>query len=163
MRDSLDLFIVSLLFSLFMLILLTLAVDAEFNNVKAEISRQELRIQELESEIDNLHDEIDKLDEKIYVGQASYYSEDGCIGCREDRIMANGQRFDEDALILACNKIPLNSIVTVINLATGDKTTAKVTDTGGFDKLGRIADLSKGLKNEIGCADLCDVGIIIDE
>lgn len=96
---------------------------------------------------------------QTYKGIASYYSHDGCIGCRADQLMANGERFDENALTIAFNDLPLNTEVEVTNNANGYTTFAKVTDTGGFNALGRIADLSLGVKNKIKCTDLCDVTI----
>jgi rare lipoprotein A (peptidoglycan hydrolase) len=93
-------------------------------------------------------------------GIASYYSEDGCIGCSPTLTMANGKRFDEDALTLAFNRLPLGTLVKVVNVSTGSSVEAEVTDTGGFEKLGRIADLSKGLKEAIGCTNLCQVKVV---
>jgi rare lipoprotein A (peptidoglycan hydrolase) len=98
--------------------------------------------------------------EQSWSGVASYYSEDGCIGCSPTLTMANGKRFDEDAMTLAFNRLPLGSRVTVTNGVTGSSIEAEVTDTGGFEKLGRIADLSKGLKEAIGCTNLCQVKIV---
>lgn len=89
-------------------------------------------------------------------GRASYYSELGCLGCRPDRKMANGERFDENKLTLAFwgNRrypVPLNTPVLVSNLDNGISEIAVVTDRGNFD-IGtrRIADLSKGLADRIG-------------
>ena len=96
-------------------------------------------------------------------GTASYYSEDGCVGCSPNLTMANGKRFNENAMTLAFNQLPLGSKVIVTNVETSNSQEAEVTDTGGFEKLGRIADLSKGLKEAINCADLCVVEIIKDE
>lgn len=112
-----------------------------------------------------IHKEVrsQKADDSIYMtihtGTASYYSEDGCIGCSPNMIMANGQPFDEDAYTLASNDIPLGKWVTVINTDTGTEIEAQVTDRGGFDELGRIADLSKGLKEALQCRDLCNIKI----
>lgn len=86
----------------------------------------------------------------VYVGFASYYSHDGCVGCDPNQIMANGQKFDENAMTIAFNQLPLGTTVEVVNLDTGDRVVAEVTDTGGFNKLGRIADLSKGVAEKIG-------------
>jgi rare lipoprotein A (peptidoglycan hydrolase) len=97
---------------------------------------------------------------EMWSGVASYYSEDGCIGCSPTLTMANGKRFDENAMTLAFNRLPLGSRVLVTNGVTGSSVEAEVTDTGGFEKLGRIADLSKGLKEAIGCGDLCQVKIV---
>lgn len=82
-------------------------------------------------------------------GRASHYSEAGCVGCRADRLMANGQRFDENAFTLAFMRFPLNTKVLVTNLDNGLSARALVTDTGGFESMGRIADLSFGLANHL--------------
>jgi rare lipoprotein A (peptidoglycan hydrolase) len=62
-------------------------------------------------------------------------------------------------MTLAFNQLSLGSKVTVTNIQTGNSQEAEVTDTGGFERLGRIADLSKGLKEAINCTDLCEVEI----
>lgn len=94
-------------------------------------------------------------------GLASYYSEDGCIGCSDDLTMANGRRFDENAMTVAFNKVPLGTTIRVVNVATGKEQIAEVTDRGGFEDLGRILDLSQGLKIALGCTDLCKVDVYI--
>lgn len=94
-----------------------------------------------------------------YVGEASYYSREGCVGCSESLTMANGQPLDDSALTVAYNRAPLNSYVTITNLKTKQSVTAKVTDTGGFEKLGRIVDLTIATKNAIGCGSLCHVEV----
>lgn len=109
-----------------------------------------------------------KQDTNLLEGKASYYSEDGCLGCDENLIMANGEKLDDTKLTLALtpeavkqHKL-LNDFVTVINTSTNQKTIAKVTDTGGFSKYNRVADLSVATKNAIGCTGLCEVKIIIE-
>lgn len=92
-------------------------------------------------------------------GIASYYSIEGCLGCNPGRIMANGQKLDDSRLTLAYNNAPLNSVVKVRNIQTGLAVDAVITDTGGFNSLGRIADLSIATKKAIGCGNLCDVEI----
>jgi hypothetical protein len=95
---------------------------------------------------------------QIFTGKASYYSHDGCLGCGENQTMANGQPFDETAMTLAVpaewvkdGKIELNTVVSVTNLETGKRVLgAIITDTGGFAKYNRIADLSKALYDELG-------------
>jgi len=135
-----------------------------------------IRVKALNSEINQLHGQIDtglnmvvsyadyadKLEtelascsaklpqKKVSTGKVSYYSKDGCLGCSENQKMANGQIFDENAMTLAHNQIPLNTIVEVKNLENGKTVTAKVTDRGGFNKYNRIADLSKGLYEALG-------------
>jgi len=95
-------------------------------------------------------------------GQASYYSREGCIGCSESLTMANGQPLDDSKLTVAFNKLPLGKTVRIINNRTHDVVTAEITDTGGFESLGRIIDLSLATKNAINCNDLCDVTILYD-
>lgn len=101
-----------------------------------------------------------------WTGKGSWYGEapEECLGCSASLTMANGERFNEDAMTVAFNWLPLNSMVTVRNLDNGEIFEARVTDTGGFNELGRIVDLSKGLKNRLGCSDLCNVEVteIID-
>jgi len=96
---------------------------------------------------------------RSWEGTASYYSESGCIGCSPNLTMANGEGFDEDALTIAFNKLPLGSLVRVTNIANEQEVTVEVTDRGGFEALGRIADLSKGVKEVINCSDLCEVRV----
>lgn len=98
-------------------------------------------------------------------GEASYYSRAGCLGCSETLTMANGESLDDEALTLAltpelvrANKL-LNKYVTVENIKTGQSVSAKVTDTGGFARHNRVADLTIGTKNAIGCESLCQVKI----
>lgn len=86
---------------------------------------------------------------RSWIGKVSYYSHDGCLGCHPEQIMANGQKFDENAMTLAFNHLPLNTRVRVTNMDNGANTLATVTDTGGFEAYGRIADLSKGLMQEL--------------
>jgi rare lipoprotein A (peptidoglycan hydrolase) len=92
-------------------------------------------------------------------GTASYYSESGCVGCSPDLTMANGQRFNENALTIAFNKLPLGALVMVTNVSNEQAVTVEVTDRGGFEALGRIADLSLAVKRVINCSDLCEVRI----
>jgi rare lipoprotein A (peptidoglycan hydrolase) len=94
---------------------------------------------------------VEFIEEKeSWVGKVSWYgSGTACLGCDPNEIMANGQKFDENAMTLAFNRLPLNTKVRVTNLDNGANTIATVTDTGGFEALGRIADLSKGLMQEL--------------
>ena len=97
-------------------------------------------------------------------GEASFYSMDGCIGCRVDRKMANGETLDDTKLTVALVpddfKEYKNKTVIVENLANNKKIEAKVTDSGGFKKYKRVADLSLATKNAIDCEDLCQVKIV---
>jgi hypothetical protein len=100
-----------------------------------------------------------------WTGKASYYSREGCLGCSKTLTMANGETLDDGRLTLAMTPEDvrkyklLNTSVTVQNVKTKAQVVAKVTDTGGFSRYRRIADLSVATKQAIGCADLCDVEI----
>lgn len=102
-----------------------------------------------------------KLTGQFWEGTASYYSKTGCLGCRADQSMANGEIFDENALTLAFMKAPLNSLVLITNTDNNLTVLAKVTDHGGFEPYGRIADLSLGLRNKIQGKDLTPVKITL--
>lgn len=47
-------------------------------------------------------------------------------------------------------RVRYNTKVTVTNQANGKTVQATITDCGGFSKYNRIADLSKGLAEELG-------------
>lgn len=84
-----------------------------------------------------------------WIGKASYYSETGCGGCSPSRIMANGQRFNENDYTIAFMKLPLNTSVLVTNLSTALTVEALVTDRGGFERHGRIVDVSLAVARAI--------------
>ncbi len=96
---------------------------------------------------------------KSWTGLASYYSREGCIGCSANLHMANGKPLVDENLTVAFNKLPLGSKVKVTNLKNNQSVVATVTDTGGFEKLGRIIDLTIGTKTAINCSDLCSVSV----
>lgn len=96
---------------------------------------------------------------KKITGIASYYSRVGCLGCSETMTMANGEPLDDTKLTVAFNKAPLNHFIDVNNMANGKSVKVKVTDRGGFERHGRIIDLSVATKEAIGCTDLCKVEI----
>lgn len=102
---------------------------------------------------------------RVVKGEASYYSRSGCLGCNKNMIMANGESLDDSKLTLALTpqmvkkyKL-LNDFVTVENIKTGKTVRARVTDTGGFARHNRVADLSVATKDAINCASLCQVKI----
>lgn len=92
----------------------------------------------------------------VLEGQASYYSLAGCLGCNPLRIMANGERLDDNALTMAIGADKKHLVgyrAKVTNLVTGQSVTVRITDTGGFyqEKYGRrVADLSVATKQAIG-------------
>lgn len=100
-------------------------------------------------------------------GQASYYSTTGCLGCSKTLTMANGQRLDDRKQTIALTPAIvrkyklLNKQVVIVNPKTGISTVAKVTDTGGFARYNRVADLTIATRDAIGCENLCEVNIYI--
>lgn len=99
----------------------------------------------------------------LFVGLASYYSVVGCLGCSPTLTMANGERLNDAAYTIALPPAQFrafkNQYLEVKNPKTGLKVRAKVTDSGGFAKYNRVADLSLATKNAIGCSNLCKVEI----
>lgn len=98
-------------------------------------------------------------------GTASYYSAAGCLGCDPNLVMANGETFSDNRLTIAltpetvrAHKL-LNDEVRVRNVNNGQEVLAKVTDTGGFAKYNRVADLGVAVKEAINCTSLCEVEI----
>jgi rare lipoprotein A len=75
--------------------------------------------------------------------------------------MANGETLNDEALTVAFNRAPLNSYVTITNDKTGRSVRAKVTDTGGFERHGKIIDLTIATRDAIGCGDVCRVIVSI--
>jgi len=94
------------------------------------------------------------------VGLASYYSIAGCLGCSPDLTMANGERLDDSKITVAYNHAPLNSYIGIINLDNHKWTIAKVTDRGGFERHGKIIDLSVATKDALGCKSTCRVELV---
>lgn len=85
----------------------------------------------------------------VWEGVCTYYSHDGCIGCSADQIMANGEYFREWDMTIAFMRTPLNTNVLIENLESGLSVTARVTDRGGFERYGILADLSLGVAQAI--------------
>lgn len=99
-------------------------------------------------------------------GMASYYSEEGCLGCNAELIMANGEKLSDKAYTVALtpelvkeHKL-LNDMVKITNVLTKNTVIAKVTDTGGFAKYNRVADLSVATKEALHCGHICEVEIV---
>lgn len=86
-------------------------------------------------------------------GQASWYGDPRKKRDKfHGRTAANGRKFNTFAHVLACNHC--GGFRTVDITHNGVTVTAQVVDTGGFDKYGRIADLSWGLRRALGMGDL---------
>lgn len=100
-------------------------------------------------------------------GQASYYSKAGCLGCSKTFTMANGEVLDDGKLTIAMTPAIvrkyklLNKQVVIANPKTGMSVVTKVTDTGGFAKYNRVADMTIATRDAIKCNNLCDIQILI--
>lgn len=81
--------------------------------------------------------QITKSKENGQEGKASHYG-----GRHHDRKMANGNIFDKNALTCAHNSYPFGTKLKVSY--QGKSVVVTVTDRGGFNKLGRVIDLSEG-------------------
>lgn len=100
-------------------------------------------------------------------GLASWYGtgENECLGCNPGRIMANGEKLDDNKKTVACaiggscKYFDIGDRVEILNLDNMMVTTAIVTDRGGFAKYGRIIDMTKAVKNALNCNDLCRVRV----
>lgn len=75
--------------------------------------------------------------------------------------MANGRPLADEALTVAFNKLPLGSIVHITNVKNGASVSAEVADTGGFERHGRIIDLTPAVRDALRCGGLCEV--IVDK
>jgi len=96
-------------------------------------------------------------------GIAGFYTEskEGCLDCNSKRITKSGERYNENDFTLAFMRAPIGSIVDIENRLNGKKRRARVNDHGGFENLGRIADLSKATKESIEGLDLTPVRITL--
>lgn len=86
---------------------------------------------------------------KVYrlEGTASWYGP-GFHGKRT----ASGERFDQNGLSAACNAMFRGKcrMARVTNKKNGKQVVVRINDTGGFEKLGRVIDLSKGAGQKLG-------------
>lgn len=110
-------------------------------------------------QLDNQKDPLKCGNGPTWEGIATYYSTEGCVGCNPERRMANNEILDDNRLTIAFMRTPLDVPVVVENLETELSVRAMVTDRGGFERYGKIADLSLGLRNAIGGSDLTRVRI----
>ncbi len=99
----------------------------------------------------------------VWEGIATYYTRDGCVGCSWDRRMANGEILNDNRLTIAFMRLPLNSRVNVMNTETGQMVPAIVTDRGGFEAHGFIADLSWATREAVGGSGKTRVRISLDQ
>lgn len=78
------------------------------------------------------------------VGTASWYGDKF-----HGKLTANGETFNKNALTAAHKTLPLNSLVVVTNMVTGQSVTLRINDRGPF--IGnRLIDLSEAAANALG-------------
>jgi rare lipoprotein A len=80
-------------------------------------------------------------------GVASWYGE-----AFQGKLAANGKVFDKNAYTAAHRKLPLGSVVRVLNLNNGRVVKVRVTDRGPYVP-GRILDLSEAAAQELGMVE----------
>lgn len=105
-----------------------------------------------------------KLTDLTKVGQASYYTRDGCLGCSASLKTALGEDLDDNKLTAAIHSdMPIGRHYLVQNLITGESAVVWGNDRGGFDGYPwyRVADLSAASKRAIGGDDLTRVRITL--
>lgn len=85
----------------------------------------------------------------VIFGRASYYSRSGCLGCSKNFTMANGQPLDDSAYTVAMQRVKLGTLIRITNTRNGAVVVAIVTDRGGFERHGRIMDMSVAVKKAL--------------
>lgn len=102
-------------------------------------------------------------------GYSSNYSEKGCLGCSKSLTMANGERLNDNKATVALTPYLvkkynlMNKYIGIINKKNLKWTIAKVTDTGGFAKYNRIADLTPLVTKALECQNNCFIELVIQE
>jgi rare lipoprotein A len=94
-----------------------------------------------------------KVDADFVAGHPVIYSEEGLASWYgppyDKRRGANGEIFDKDALTAAHRTLPMNSLIKVTNLSSGQSVVVRVTDRGPFVP-DRTLDLSLASAKAIG-------------
>lgn len=83
----------------------------------------------------------------VQIGRASWYGP-GFHG----RKTASGERFDMHALTAAHRTLPINSVVRVRSLSSGESVSVRINDRGPFAK-NRVIDLSYRAAKSLGMID----------
>lgn len=104
--------------------------------------KMDVQGQDVYKPISPIPTEVPAVSGEAWVGKVSHYSVSGCLGCSPTLTMANGEPLSDERATIAFNWLPMNTKVKVTNLDNGKSIEAVVTDTGGFNSLGRMADLT---------------------
>lgn len=86
-----------------------------------------------------------KTESAYQVGTASYYGKKF-----NGKKTASGERFDQNDLTCAHGSLPFGCRLRVTNLRNNKTVDVKVNDRGGFNKYGRVIDLSKAAAKKLG-------------
>jgi rare lipoprotein A len=86
---------------------------------------------------------------------------DGVASVYHDRITANGEHMDPNAMTAAHKSLPIGSRVTVHNKRNGRSVTVRINDRGPY-VTGRVIDLSPGAARVIGMDGLAPVSLTVN-
>jgi rare lipoprotein A (peptidoglycan hydrolase) len=86
---------------------------------------------------------------------------DGVASVYHDRITANGEHMNPNAMTAAHKSLPIGSIVTVHNKHNGRSVTVRINDRGPY-VTGRVIDLSPGAARVIGMDGLAPVSLSVN-
>jgi rare lipoprotein A (peptidoglycan hydrolase) len=83
---------------------------------------------------------------------------EGIASVYYDRITANGEHMNPDAMTAAHKSLPMGSMVTVFNKGNGRSVTVRINDRGPY-VAGRVIDLSPGAARVLGVDGLAPVSL----
>ena len=86
---------------------------------------------------------------------------DGIASVYHDRITANGEHMNPNAMTAAHKSLPLGSRVTVHNNRNGRSATVRINDRGPYVR-GRVIDLSPGAARVLGVDGLAPVSLTVN-
>jgi rare lipoprotein A len=85
----------------------------------------------------------------------------GIASVYHDRITANGEQMNPNAMTAAHKSLPMGSRVTVINKRNGRSVTVRINDRGPY-VTGRVIDLSPGAARVLGVDGLAQVSLRVN-
>ncbi len=85
----------------------------------------------------------------------------GIASVYHDRITANGEHMNPNAMTAAHKSLPIGSIVTVRNARNGHSATVRINDRGPY-VTGRVIDLSPGAARVLGVDGLAPVSLTVN-
>ncbi len=91
---------------------------------------------------------ISQADASVKIVKSSWYDCNKKGECSRNKIMANGKKFNPNAMTAAHKYLRLGTMVEVTNLKNGKRVIVKITDRGPYVP-GRELDLSKGAASKL--------------